>query len=64
MSTLCIAADVTRVSLVNLPLMPKGVEHIQKHFAGSADPYVNLPLMPKGVEHHQWAPATFSSYLA
>ena len=36
---------------MNLPLMPKGVEHMEAHRLRTPTVTVNLPLMPKGVEH-------------
>mgnify|MGYP001421571016 CR=1 FL=1 len=37
-------------SLLRLPLMPSGFEHLARHMRSDAD-LLRLPLMPSGFEH-------------
>jgi hypothetical protein len=41
------------MAAVNIPLMPKGVEHTKTGLPSEQQQNVNIPLMPKGVEHNQ-----------
>ena len=44
-------ADESVKTGVKIPMMPKGVEHVEPTVTSPVAKYVKIPMMPKGVEH-------------